>query len=173
MSDIQLSMSLPLDKDGFLRRECPDCKRQFKWLPTPAAERASDPVMLAAAESYFCPYCYLPAAPSAWWTSEQLEYAKGIALAEGMGPVLRRFQESFGRMNRPDSLIKITATAPTISSPEPLHEVDDMVRVDVPCHPNEPLKIDADWTEEIACLICGIRYPVALVVALEDATGDE
>ena len=171
MSDIQLSMSLPLDKDGFLRRECPDCKRQFKWLPTPAAESLG-PRYVGSGRVYFCPYCYLPAAPSAWWTSEQLEYAKVLRLQKVWAGVAS-IPGVLRRMNRPDSLIKITATAPTISSPEPLHEVDDMVRVDVPCHPNEPLKIDADWTEEIACLICGIRYPVALVVALEDATGDE
>jgi hypothetical protein len=36
MSDeVQLSMSLPLDGDGFLRRECPTCEREFKWLPSP------------------------------------------------------------------------------------------------------------------------------------------
>lgn len=27
-------MSDPLDSDGFLRRECPTCEREFKWLPS-------------------------------------------------------------------------------------------------------------------------------------------
>ena len=25
-------MEIPLDSDGFLRRECPTCEREFKWL---------------------------------------------------------------------------------------------------------------------------------------------
>jgi hypothetical protein len=32
MGDVSIPMSLPLDGDGFLRRECPKCERQFKWL---------------------------------------------------------------------------------------------------------------------------------------------
>ena len=43
-----------------------------------------------------------------------------------------------------------------------------MVRVDMPCHPEEPLKVDAKWDGEVACLVCGIRYPVDLVRALPD-----
>ena len=36
MSDeVQLSMSLPLADDGFMRRECTTCEREFKWLPSP------------------------------------------------------------------------------------------------------------------------------------------
>ncbi len=60
MSDeVTLSMSLPLDGDGFLRRECPTCEREFKWLPSPqhgegdAAAASDEP----APERYFCPYC--------------------------------------------------------------------------------------------------------------------
>ena len=30
MDEISISVHLPLDKDGFLRRECPHCERQFK-----------------------------------------------------------------------------------------------------------------------------------------------
>jgi hypothetical protein len=38
MSDMSVSMSLPLDEDGFLRRECPTCERQFRWWHTPDEE---------------------------------------------------------------------------------------------------------------------------------------
>jgi hypothetical protein len=38
VSEHQLSMSFPLDSDGFLRRVCPSCEREFKWLPTPEGE---------------------------------------------------------------------------------------------------------------------------------------
>ena len=41
------SVPLPLDSDGFLRRECPHCVQQFKWHHGPTADRPDgeiDPV---------------------------------------------------------------------------------------------------------------------------------
>lgn len=29
--EIKISVSIPLDDDGFLRRECPTCEQEFKW----------------------------------------------------------------------------------------------------------------------------------------------
>lgn len=43
-----------------------------------------------------------------------------------------------------------------------------MVRVEFPCHLEEPIKVDKTWKEDIACLLCGIRYPVDLVRALPE-----
>jgi hypothetical protein len=73
MSDeVQLSMSLPLDGDGFLRRECPTCEREFKWLPSPDQLEEGNGESRAAApdaqppEAYYCPYCAVTAPPDAW-----------------------------------------------------------------------------------------------------------
>jgi hypothetical protein len=95
-------MSLPLDKDGFLRRECPHCERQFKWWPTPTSEKISDEAeeTQEAREAYFCRYCHEPAALDAWWTKEQLEYAQQLAVAEALGPQLRRMKNELKRGNR-------------------------------------------------------------------------
>jgi hypothetical protein len=64
MSDeVQLSMSLPLDGDGFLRRECATCEREFKWLPSPDQLEEGNGESRAAAtdaqppDAYYCPYC--------------------------------------------------------------------------------------------------------------------
>ncbi len=47
-----------------------------------------------------------------------------------------------------------------------------MMRVDFPCHPEEPLKVSEDWDGDVACLLCGIQYPVELIRPLpEDASG--
>ena len=35
-------MPIPDDVDGFVRRECPNCARQFKWHDGPANEDAED-----------------------------------------------------------------------------------------------------------------------------------
>jgi hypothetical protein len=60
MSEMSIAMSLPLDKDGFLRRECPHCERQFKWWPTAPSEDAPEEARNTP-EAYFCPYCHEPA----------------------------------------------------------------------------------------------------------------
>jgi hypothetical protein len=52
MSDVELSIPFPLDDDGFLRRECPTCDREFKWLPAHDETEATPP----PAGGYFCPY---------------------------------------------------------------------------------------------------------------------
>ena len=37
---MDFQVSLPLDSDGFLRRECPHCMQEFKWHHGPANEEA-------------------------------------------------------------------------------------------------------------------------------------
>lgn len=167
MSTRSISVSMPLDSDGFLRRECPACERQFKWWQTPPSEDETE--QTAPPEAYFCPYCYQPAALNAWWTKEQLEYAQQMASAEIVAPELRRFKRNIENIGR-GGLLKFDVKLTTPSRPDALTEPDDMVRVDFPCHLEEPIKIDETWNEEVACLACGIRYPVDLVRALPDDT---
>jgi hypothetical protein len=172
MSDRPIPMSLPLDKDGFLRRECPSCERQFKWWPTQSPEDVSEESQ-EAPEAYYCPYCYEPADPDSWWTKEQLEYAQQLALAEALGPQLRRMKDNLESGNRRSGKIRIGMSVQSFSRPVPLTEPDDMVRVDVPCHPEEPIKVDEEWEQEAACMVCGIRYPVELVRALPEKEGED
>lgn len=170
--DLSIPVSLPLDEDGFLRRECLNCERQFKWWSTPdgedAVEKGKEEV-----EAYFCPYCYQPSPPSSWWTREQIEYMQQLAVSEALGPQLRGMKNNLERGNRRSKWISVEMSAPDLSQPEPLTELDDMVRVDVPCHPEEPFKVEEAWDDEVACLVCGIRYPVEIVRVLPEAeSGD-
>lgn len=166
MSEKSIPISLPLDKDGFLRRECPSCLRQFKWWHSPADDQGKEPVQ--PPEGYYCPYCHEHTEPGSWWTEEQLEYAKAMMMAEALQPELRRFKRNVESANDLGSLVHLSVSLPPMARPEPLTEPDDMVRVDLPCHLEEPLKVADDWTGEVACLVCGIRYPVELVKALPD-----
>jgi hypothetical protein len=52
--DVEISVNVPLDSDGFLRRGCPTCEREFKWLPSEESESA-------ARGGYYCPYCAVQA----------------------------------------------------------------------------------------------------------------
>jgi len=152
MSTRNIPMTLPLDKDGFLRRECPNCRRQFKWLPT-EGETSGQPQ-----SQYYCPYCGKPAGINAWWTKEQVQYAKQLTAAKVIGPELEKFAKDVKQLNRPGSLVRFETKYKRPSKPPPLHEPDDMRKVVPPCHPNEPLKIHEDWNKPVFCLICGKSF---------------
>jgi len=160
MSDeISLSMSLPLDRDGFLRRECPTCEREFKWLPSqedeePSAAQGEEP----APESYFCPYCAISAPIDAWLTKAQVAAMHEIVRRELIDPEMDKLEREIEKLNRSSGgLIGIEATLER-DEPEPasdLSETDDMRRVDFDCHAAEPVKVLDDWVGAVHCLVCG------------------
>jgi hypothetical protein len=131
-------MTLPLDSDGFLRRECPTCEREFKWLPS----EESDP---AEPGGYYCPYCAIQAPEDHWLTQAQVELAEQVVASEIVDPMMRDFAKRTGA----------SYTSNVSGEPAELVEADDMRRVDFACHPREPLKALDDWTELVHCLICG------------------
>jgi len=133
------SMALPLDSDGFLRRECPTCEREFKWL----AATGDDDATPAPDGGYFCPYCSVQAPPDAWFTPAQLERARATVAHDLVVPELKRFERQG---------FEVEINAP---EPEPLTETDDMRRIDVYCHPEEPVKVLDDWDRPVHCLLCG------------------
>ncbi len=149
MSTRDIPVTLPVDKDGFLRRQCPNCRRQFKWLPT-ESEITEQPQ-----SEYYCPYCGKPARIDAWWTKEQLQYMKQLAVAKVISPELEKFAKDLKRLNRPGSLVRFETKYKAPSKPLPLHELDDMQKVKPSCHPDEPLKVYENWNKPIVCLICG------------------
>lgn len=153
MSDeIRIPMNLPLDSDGFLRRECPTCEREFKWFSHDEGDSNAEPV-----SQYFCPLCGEPAAINAWWTPAQLEYG----YASG-GPEIDRavqsavsdmFKDIKGFEFKPNSSFSLD-----VETPDSLVEPDDMMIVEPPCHPNEPLKVPAGALERLHCLVCGVPF---------------
>ncbi len=154
MSDeVQLSVSLPLDGDGFLRRACPTCEREFKWVSSEAAEVESSPV---SEGGYYCPYCAIQAPENAWWTVAQLEIVDSVATQDIVGPEFKKFERSLRDISRQSGGF-VSASLKTDIPPEadPLVETDDMRRVDFECHPTKPVKVLDDWARAVHCLICG------------------
>jgi hypothetical protein len=151
--DFQLSVSLPLDSDGFLRRECPTCEREFKWL---SAEEDAEDVAVIPDGGYFCPYCSIQAPSDAWWTPAQLQLVNGVLSSEVVEPELRKFERELGRTARRSGGhfdVNVRREKPQV--PPPLVEVDDMRRIDFDCHPAEPVKVLEAWAKQVHCLICG------------------
>jgi hypothetical protein len=136
--EVALGMTIPLDSDGFLRRECPTCEREFKWRPSDGdAEEQGGP---ADTVCYICPYCGVQASADSWLTSAQVALAQNIVEREVIAPMASRL----GVYEVPEAL-------------DPLTEVDDMTQVVFACHPSEPLKVLDDWRKPVYCLLCGTR----------------
>ena len=135
VTDRAISVSLPLDADGFLRRECPACERELKWWHSEDSDPAPD-------TGYTCPYCTLRAGPNEWFTKAQADFMTRSAGNEVLGPLLDQFKSSGFRVTRDPP-------------PAPLTEINDMRRVDFPCHPSEPIKVREDWTQPVHCIVCG------------------
>lgn len=147
MSEVRVGMSLPLDSDGFLRRECPTCEREFKGLYTADTESATPP----QDGGYFCPYCGIQAPPESWFTQAQIDLARNTVATEVVGPMLQDFARDLGRSSRG---FKVKAKFDPPEKMDPLTEVDDMRRVDFECHPSEPIKVLDDWDRPVYCVQC-------------------
>lgn len=150
--EIRVPMTLPLDGDGFLRRECPTCESEFKWFGHDEGDSDAEPV-----SQYFCPLCGVPAGTDSWWTPAQLEHGFGAAggaidqlVKDTMADVFKGIKGLTYKANSSFTL--------GIEAPEPLSEPDDMVIVEAPCHPNEPLKVPEGRTVRVHCLVCGTAF---------------
>lgn len=152
---MNIPVSIPLDNDGFMRRQCPSCLRQFKWHHGPANEEAEGQ---RSPTTYFCPLCGVPAATDQWMTSEQQEYAQGMALPVALQALDDELGSMFKGMNSRNFKIKQTGHLDIPDEPDPLTEPDDMMIVASPCHGWEPIKVPDDSSSPLHCLVCGARF---------------
>lgn len=152
----EFAFEVPLDSDGFVRRECPTCEREFKRFNSEEGQAAAPPEA-----GYFCPYCGVQAPANAWFTKAQIAVADSLLEREVIAPEMKKFEKSLKDMERKSGgFIKVDVSKQRPEPPpQPLTEIDDMVRVDFPCHPAEPVKVMESWDKEVRCLICGT--PVA------------
>lgn len=152
--EYQIQISVPLDTDGFLRRECPHCMRQFKWHDGPANEEAE---RHARPEAYSCPLCGQPAGDDSWYTPGQVELIEQSAMPLAHGLVQGELESMFRGMKN----VKYErGDAEPADVPEPLTEPDDMTIVTSPCHDYEPVKVPEDHTGPLYCLVCGSAFAV-------------
>ncbi len=149
------SVSLPLDNDGFLRRECPHCESEFKWHNGPANEEAEQ---VDAPVAYYCPFCGEPAPPDHWWTQTQLGYMQEMAAPA----IMRQIQDEIGNELRCSKYFthKPGDESDFPDTPSALVEPDDMHIINSPCHDYELLKVPEGVDGPLHCLICGSPFAV-------------
>lgn len=151
--DVTLGVSVPLDSDGFLRRECPTCEREFKWLANVDDETESTETPDGG---YFCPYCAIQAPPDAWFTKAQLELAENAVAREVVGPMLDDLTRGLNRIGRQSGgMFGVKASYDAPHEMDPLTDTDDLRRVDFACHPTEPVRVIDEWDGQAHCLVCG------------------
>lgn len=150
---MEIPVDFPLDADGFLRRECPACSKEFKWHHGPTDARpaeAVDPIR------FTCPLCGEPADHDEWFTQAQLTYQQEVVNFHAMDLINDEMKRAFRRSkNATYTPEKNTAPAPT-----PLIEPNDMLIIEPPCHPWEPVKVPDDRADSgpLFCLVCGGEY---------------
>ena len=140
----EIEVRLQLDDDGYLRRECPHCEREFKWRHTEGTGGSEPP-------DYYCPYCGHAADAGSWWTKVQLAHIEPLVAGAFLDDLEQELEGGEGlsiTLERPPS------AGPSVLEPEP----NDMRRVASPCHADEPVKVVEGWTGPIHCLSCGAVF---------------
>jgi hypothetical protein len=138
--EVQINEELPRDTEGFVRRACPTCAKELKWL----ANMDVPPELVATGELH-CPYCGAKAPQQAWWTGRQTQYVHELMRYEVACRVYDDLKKRLGttggrRPQRPGPL-----------PPEP----DDMKQTAPQCHLSAVVKVSDDWDDAVFCIVCG------------------
>lgn len=133
---MEMSLQIPLDRDGFRRHECPTCEREFKW--------AMDAALGEIAGGPFCPYCGVQAPEDSWWTGPQLAHIEYLAMTQVVQPEFKRLSSRH-----------LKVRLDRIQEPASLAEDDSMRRVVPTCHSDLPVKVVDDWVRVVYCSTCG------------------
>ncbi len=130
----QISTSIPVDENGYLGRECPDCEQYFKITPGTG--------LTGTDLQCHCPYCGHVAAPNHFFTKAQIEYAKSIAINKFTGAMLKDMKAL--EFNHP---------------PKGMFGIGFSMKVDGRPHPIYRYT-EKDLEEEVVCDNCTLRYTV-------------
>lgn len=178
MSEKWIEVPIPLDS-GFLRRECPNCLREFKVLPTEDEigdlfREFQESYLLKAESSssgedgdgeseggFFCPYCGQPSGPDNWWTQEQLNYmmifAKNVMARIVNEDFIQPLNRDLGRQSSGAIGIRFEGHDLPYEDPWISPEDNDMKVFELPCC-QRSLKIVEDWSGKVHCFFCGFPH---------------
>jgi hypothetical protein len=162
--EVRLEVSFPLDDDGFLRRECPHCRREFKLRV--ADDGGSDPPLSDPTNSEdasdeltdaFCPYRAHQSDQSELLTRGQRRVVEAAVLDQVVNPELGGLSDALAGIEAASGGL-ISASLERSHQPSAdLTERNDMMRVDFTCHADDPVKVEDGWHGAVHCSICGKR----------------
>ncbi|AKU90555.1 hypothetical protein [Vulgatibacter incomptus] len=161
-------VEFPVDRRGFLRRECAACHRQFKLRRSGAdasivlrrimksLPHVNEQEIRAAISQRICPYCAHRADGDEWWTDEQRVFLGRMAAAIGEEvrfEQLRHVERTLGQ----NPYLTFLPVAPAPFEGASRTESDDMRVMPLVCC-GEEVKIRESWTGSIRCPFCGIEH---------------
>lgn len=175
MSQIAVNISIPLDEDKCLRRQCPKCRREFKVMVkdeeleeiakkglesfmTKEDEKTPDREAAEVQENA-CPYC--GQSSDEWWTDEQRAYigahAENIMKRLLNEQLIRPMKHMFGKPSRGPISMEFKGEELRESEPWIPPETNDMKIFALPCCERK-MKIVPDWTAKVHCFFCGFPH---------------
>ncbi len=81
---MEFSVDIKPDEDGYTGRECPACEKYFKIKFGTGLPNATE---------CHCPYCNHIGPQSEFWTKQQIEYARSVALHKISGDLLKSMKK--------------------------------------------------------------------------------
>lgn len=159
-------VSIPLDPKGFFRRQCPDCRREFKlrwteldgslilrhiggFIPFANGDE------VAPASALVCPYCAHKEQALSFFTATQREHLtkRAESLEEEIRfEQLRHVERSLADNPYPTFLAIPPEPFGSAIEPDP----DDMQVILLPCC-EEEIKVREAWFDSIRCPFCAIE----------------
>lgn len=146
MSRDQIRVPIPTDNRGMIGRECPACGRYFKLKPGTGL----------ATTACVCPYCSHAAESGHFFTRDQIDYTRSVALREfqdhHLRPMMRKIDRNLRSSSR-NSMIKLS-----------LRYRPSSIRID--------LYSEKDLETDVTCGTCSLEYAVFTVFATCPDCGD-
>lgn len=164
-------LRLPLDAEGFSRRECPRCGAQFdvRWSAREAAVLACAMARRVAVDAdeagpppnRFCPYCASSAPADRFFTPDvqHLLDAEARRLEDEVRwHRLRAPRAWTGEHLDPSPIARGLAARPgSPGSPGSASSEDELHRIALPCC-GEDQRVSGAWLGPIRCHLCGIAH---------------
>lgn len=138
-------LKISLDSEGFVRRECPKCEREFK-LQTLEKDFQTPPVKNSGEVT--CPYCKHRSSADQWWSKNQVKYINDMQSFFAFNFITPK---ALKIKSTPFVTVKTTIT----QTEEPImpSEIDDMKRISITCCERD-IKILENWNGDIVCPDC-------------------
>lgn len=178
MTETTIQMLFPVDDEGYFRRECPYCRKEFKvlleknemgdmirqledsYLIDESSELKTDDDREQEA-LFTCPYCGQEADGDSWWTQEQLLYIRthleNLAADMINEQFVRPLKRKFGRKTSGPVSIRFEGEEMEKKQAWMSPEASDMKIFDLLCC-GRKVKIEPEWSETVYCFFCGFPH---------------
>lgn len=174
MSDINIQVNFPIDDQGFFRRECPYCNREFK---IHAEQNDLQDVQSKLIESYlvdnsnnerenssdedieqlYCPYCGQSAIPQAWWTQDQLKYSRTFIQNIMNEMINKQLIQPMKKRTQNSKILSFKGKELRQNQAWIAPEVDDMQVQHLECC-DKDIKLLDDYSRDFYCFLCGFNH---------------